>query len=87
MSVIKKLSGLEDSIYDAAEELAEAGEALDGMEAGSDELLFIEKASEFVRDGIIPKMDVLRAAADEAEALTAASFWPFPTYGKLLFGV
>ncbi|MBR6351508.1 MAG: glutamine synthetase III, partial [Firmicutes bacterium] len=87
LSVIKKLSGLEDSIYDAAEELAEAVEALDGMEAGSDELLFIEKASEFVRDGIIPKMDVLRAAADEAEALTAASFWPFPTYGKLLFGV
>ena len=25
--------------------------------------------------------------ADEAETLTAKKFWPFPTYGDLLFGV
>ena len=29
----------------------------------------------------------LRAAADEAETQTAASCWPFPTYGDLLFGI
>ena len=41
----------------------------------------------FIRDQIIPKMSELRVVADEAETLTAANYWPFPTYGELLFGV
>ena len=44
-------------------------------------------ASEFVRDSMLPVMDKLRAAADKAETLTAESYWPFPAYDKLLFGV
>jgi glutamine synthetase len=32
-------------------------------------------------------MAALRAVCDEAETVTAASYWPFPTYGDLLFGV
>ena len=44
-------------------------------------------ASEFVRDSMLPAMDKLRAAADKAETLTAESYWPFPAYDKLLFGV
>jgi glutamine synthetase len=32
-------------------------------------------------------MAELRSLCDEAETLTAASYWPFPTYGDLLFGV
>ena len=39
------------------------------------------------RDEIIPKMAELRAGCDEAETLTAADYWPFPTYGDLLFGM
>ena len=41
----------------------------------------------FIRDEVIPKMCELRVVADEAETLTAESYWPFPTYGDLLFGV
>ena len=41
----------------------------------------------FIRDDILPKMSALRVVSDEAETLTAASYWPFPTYGELLFGV
>ena len=44
-------------------------------------------ASEFVRDSMLPAMDKLRAAADKAETLSAESYWPFPAYDKLLFGV
>ena len=33
------------------------------------------------------KMGELRAACDEAEMITAKKYWPFPTYGDLLFGV
>ena len=40
-----------------------------------------------IRDRVIGRMDALRAAADEAETLTAEAYWPFPTYGKLLFGI
>ena len=47
---------------------------------------FAEEAA-FIRDIVIPRMSELRLAADEAETLTAASYWPFPTYGDLLFGV
>jgi len=40
-----------------------------------------------IKDVILPKMSELRAAADTAETLTSAKYWPFPTYGDLLFGV
>ena len=40
-----------------------------------------------IRDSVIPAMDALRAPCDKAEQYTAADFWPFPTYGELLFGV
>ena len=40
-----------------------------------------------IRDKLLPKMCELRAAADVAETLTSAKYWPFPTYGDLLFGV
>lgn len=39
------------------------------------------------RDLVIPKMNELRAAVDEAELITAAKHWPFPTYAELLFSV
>ena len=32
-------------------------------------------------------MNELRARADEAETLTSAKYWPFPTYGELLYGI
>ena len=45
-----------------------------------------EKA-QFYHDAILPKMDDMRRAADQLEVLTAAKYWPFPTYGDLLFSV
>lgn len=47
----------------------------------------IVKASEFVRDTMLPEMSALRESADNAELLTSEEYWPFPTYDKLLFGV
>ena len=40
-----------------------------------------------IRDIILPKMGELRLPCDEAETLTSKKYWPFPTYGDLLFGV
>ncbi|MBQ6154014.1 MAG: glutamine synthetase III [Ruminococcus sp.] len=46
----------------------------------------VEQAN-FVRDEILPQMDILREYADAAEAIVDADIWPLPTYGELLFGV
>ena len=34
---------------------------------------------------IIPAMDKLREAIDEAETIVAADYWPYPSYGDMLF--
>ena len=47
----------------------------------------IVKESYEIRDKLIPLMGELRKVADEAETMTASKYWPFPTYGDLLFGV
>ena len=47
----------------------------------------IEEKSYAIRDGVLVKMNELRAVADEAETVTAEKYWPFPTYGDLLFGI
>ena len=79
-TVIEKLSSLEDVIYDRTEELEKTVSKLATVED-------IGKQSEFVRDELLAKMAALRVAADEAEMLTDKKYWPFPTYGDLLFGV
>ena len=47
----------------------------------------IARQSEIIRDEVITKMNELRSDCDAAEVITAKSYWPFPTYGDLLFGV
>ncbi|MBE6654837.1 MAG: glutamine synthetase type III [Ruminococcaceae bacterium] len=41
----------------------------------------------FIKDEIIPCMNALRAAVDEAESNCASEYWPVPTYGEILFSV
>ena len=78
--LIKRLATLVDTMDCRTAALESEMVKLDTM---SD---FAEEAA-FIRDKVIPKMSELRVAADEAETLTAESYWPFPTYGDLLFGV
>ena len=40
-----------------------------------------------IRDTVLAAMSKLRVVCDEAETVTAEKYWPFPTYGDLLFGV
>ena len=47
----------------------------------------ITEASCMIRDVLLQKMAELRVVCDEAETITAEKYWPFPTYGDLLFGV
>lgn len=78
--VVRRLSVLADRIADKAEEL---GSALLSLGDAED----IEAESVMIRDTVLKLMGELRLACDEAETLTAKSFWPFPSYGDLLFSV
>ena len=41
----------------------------------------------YYRDHVLSGMETLRRDLDEMERLTAADYWPVPTYGELLFSV
>ena len=77
---LKTLSSLEDSI-DASVSALES--SLIRLRAIDD----VTDSAFVIRDVILQKMAELRVACDEAETLTAKKYWPFPTYGDLLFGV
>ena len=77
--LLEKLSGLADEIDAAIEALEESIDSRTGED--------ITAQAFFIRDALLGKMDALRALCDKAETLTAASYWPFPTYGDLLFKV
>ena len=78
--LVKKLSALADQMDDKAEKLSLAIVKLKMVDG-------IEEEASMIRDEILPRMNELRVAADEAETVTAAKYWPFPTYGELLFGL
>ena len=78
--LIAKLSGLADGI-------AAATEALDSSIIQSKGIDDITAQSCMIRDELLQKMAELRVVCDEAETVTAEKYWPFPTYGDLLFGV
>ena len=78
--LVKKLAAVTDSIDAQAD-------ALDSAIAGFKTICDVTEGADFIRDEMISRMTALRAAADEAETLTAESVWPFPTYGDLMFSV
>ena len=77
--LLTKLSALSDGIDEAID-------ALEASISARDEGDMTAQAFH-IRDEVLEKMAALRALCDEAETLTAADYWPFPTYGDLLFGV
>ena len=79
-SLVQKLSSLTDRI---TQKISELEQAL--LDLASAEDIIAEGYA--IRDTVLVKMSELRAACDEAEIVTAKKYWPFPTYGDLLFGV
>jgi glutamine synthetase len=61
--------------------------ALEAAIIKTEEIGDITKKATSFRDAVIPAMDTVRAAADELELITAKKYWPFPTYGDMLFSV
>ena len=78
--VITKLSGLVDTISAKTEEL-------DRKIAEVQNIGEIGAQADAIRDSVLTNMSELRLACDEAETVTTKEYWPFPTYGDLLFSV
>ena len=70
-----------------ADEISTAAAALDSAIIKLKTIDDITEASCMIRDVLLQKMAELRVVCDEAETITAEKYWPFPTYGDLLFGV
>lgn len=79
--------GFVQKISSKLKEAYTALEDLDSKTKTFSEIEDFEKAAFYVRDEIIPAMIALREPCDVMETLTDASEWPFPTYGKLLYGI
>ena len=78
--LLEQLSTLTDQI-------AQGMEALEAVTSRVEQMADVTATSEAVRDAMLPTMAQLRQAVDQAETITASSFWPYPSYGQLLFGV
>lgn len=78
--MLTQINALLKEAYQACSELEEKTNVLHSIQD-------FEKAAFFVRDTILPCMDALRKHCDVLETMTDDKVWPFPTYGKLLFGI
>ena len=76
--MIKRLTSLSTDMYRKMQELED-------LSAGSEQNT--QEAANRYRDVIIPAMARLRAVADEIETLVGEKYWPYPTYGRMLFAV
>jgi glutamine synthetase len=77
---LTKLSADADAMSDAVDTLQDAVDAAKALPSES------EKAVAF-HDNVLPAMDALRAAADDAETICGEDYWPLPSYSKMLYYV
>ena len=78
--LIKKLSASNEAMYFKIGEIEQ-------LLVEVKDITDVEKAARFFADKIIPVMQEMRAYADDMEVNTAKKYWPFPTYGDILFSV
>ena len=77
---VKEISKLVDQAYRAMNYLKDV---VDRADASED----FEARAFAYRDEVIGAMQALREPCDQLETMTDEKAWPFPTYGKLLFGI
>ena len=77
---LNRLSADADAMSDAIDTLQDAVDAAKALPSES------EKAVAF-HDNVLPAMDALRAAADDAETICGEDYWPLPSYSKMLYYV
>ena len=69
-----------DAMYKAVKKL-------EADEVKGNDITDVVELADFCRDVIIPDMEEVRAHSDAMEMVADSKVWPYPSYGKLLFGV
>ena len=76
---LAEIEGLISKLYSANKVLDNAVKLSSGYEGSS--------LSHYSRSEIIPAMDEVRKHADQLELIVGREYWPYPTYGEMLFYV
>ena len=79
-SLIEELSA---DLENFVKKTAELKAATDGIKSISDSL----EQAKYCREKVFTLMNELRAVGDAMEKKTSAEYWPYPSYGEILFGV
>ncbi len=77
--MIRKLTALSSNMY---KRMLSLEELIELVPTGNG-----QASADYYKDTIVPAMDKLRGVADEIETLVGEKYWPYPTYGKMLFAV
>ena len=78
--LLERISALTDSFYGKLE-------TLEAALAEADKYTNSKDAAFYYKDTVLSAMDALRSDGDALEQLTAADFWPSPSYGDMLFSI
>ncbi len=79
-ALLEKLAGLNGCLYRKTA-------ALEDVLLHAKEFTDVTESSKYYASTVLTAMQELRSVADELETVTAERFWPFPTYGDILFRV
>ena len=74
-------------VADHLDAMYKAVKKLEADEVKGNDITDVVELADFCRDVIIPDMEEVRAHSDAMEMVADAKVWPYPSYGKLLFGV
>ncbi|MGN0595665.1 MAG: glutamine synthetase III [Hominimerdicola sp.] len=80
VDMVKRLSDLSAQTYEALG-------TLESEISKAHEIEDIQELADFYHNVIFAAMGALRVPADEIESLVGEKYWPYPTYGELLFYV
>lgn len=80
-SLVSKLSELTSCLYHKTDKLEQV--LMTAKEYEDD----AQKCATYYHDSVFATMQEVRAIVDELETNTSKEYWPFPTYGDLLFSI
>lgn len=79
-SLIPKLSDSVSVLFSSVELLSDEVTSAQNMGEGLDKAVYYH-------DVVLERMNEVRAIADEMELYTAKEYWPFPSYGDLMYSI
>ncbi|MDR0936365.1 MAG: glutamine synthetase III [Oscillospiraceae bacterium] len=80
LPTLKRVSSL-------ASALSKSVRVLEAAVIEAEDINDVHKEAVNYREKVFPAMQDLRAIVDELETVCAAKYWPYPSYGEILYGV